>query len=201
MIDDTATRDFPGQLVIRSEHGHLFRHDPGAKSGKVYDEGGTRLLGSFLNVDAGDENTPTGIYVSGSGEGTNYTYADTYDGASAYLMGRGDYAAETMYAAGYRFTWDSEGDTAEAIPDTPEADPYGRATGTVSRQLEGFVVHATGAEDGFYAPSLDVCAGYLWGWHSARGTFDLPAPEGQEPRTLVDPDDLVIKSVRDTRHD
>lgn len=83
-------RDWPGQLVVRSEHGHLFKHDPGAKGGKVYDEDGKTLLGTFLFVDAGDEDTPTGVYIAGLSDGTNYTYADTYDGASAFLLSKGD---------------------------------------------------------------------------------------------------------------
>lgn len=78
-------KDFPGQLVTHSAHGHEFRHDPGAKGGKVYE--GDTLIGTFSNVDAGDEDTPCGIYAAAPGE-DDYAYVDTYDGASAYLTAR-----------------------------------------------------------------------------------------------------------------
>ncbi|MFE4367954.1 MULTISPECIES: hypothetical protein [unclassified Streptomyces] len=183
MSDDGISRDWPGQLVTFGVHGHMFRHDQGAKGGKVYDESGKTLIAAFLYIDAGDENTPTGVYVGGTEDGAKLVYVESYDGASEYLVARENYATETMYHAGYRFTWDRDGDTAEAILDSPEDDPYGRATGTVCRKLVGYVVNATGDETEFHALSLDVVAGYLWGWHSARGTFDLPPdPSGSEHR-------------------
>ncbi|MEU6633826.1 hypothetical protein ABZ905_36990 [Streptomyces parvus] len=192
-------KDWPGQLIHVSTNGHIFRHDPGAKGGKVYAPDGETLLAHFLYVDAGDENTPLGVYI---GDGTTFTYADTYDGASAYLIARAEYAEETMYRAGYRFTWDDAGDTATAIPDDPNADPYGRATGTVRRQGDGrYVAYAPGDERGFQTETLDVAAGYLWGWHIARGTFDLPPDPDKEPRRLVDPSKLVITEVREVNTD
>jgi hypothetical protein len=83
--------DFTGQLVTWA-NGLTFKHDPGAKGGKVYE--GETLRGSFIFVDAGDDDTPCGVYVKGWTEPDHFLYADTYDGAAgclyAYAIGQGE---------------------------------------------------------------------------------------------------------------
>lgn len=75
---------FEGQLEEHSEYGHLFRYSPGAKAGVIIEN--DIEIGSFTRVDMGGPDEPLGIYVRETG-GTEYLYADTINGASAYLVG------------------------------------------------------------------------------------------------------------------
>jgi hypothetical protein len=95
-----ALPHFPGQLITQA-NGLTFKHDPGAKGGRVYE--GATLRGSFLLIDAGDDDTPCGVYVKGWTAPDEYLYADTYDGAAAclyaYEYGQGEGKGDNTPAA------------------------------------------------------------------------------------------------------